>query len=48
MNDVWAEMGKFSIAHPFLTYDSDGYLWAYFYNGKTTDRTDFHYAKIEV
>ncbi len=48
MNDVWAEMAAFSVGHPFLSYGQDGSLWAYFYSGSSTHRTDFHYVKIEL
>ncbi len=48
MNDVWSEMAAFSIGHPFLKRMQDGTLWAYFYSGPSTHRTDFHYVKIEL
>ena len=48
MNDVWAEMGAFSIGHPFLKKLQDGTVLAYYYNGPSTHRTDFCYAKIEL
>lgn len=46
MNDVWAEMGAFSVGHPFLKRMQDGTIWAYYYSGPSTHRTDFHFAKI--
>lgn len=48
MNDVWAEMAKFNVGHPYLEYTKDGTLWAYYYNGPTTDRTDLCFARIEL
>ena len=48
MNDVWSEMGAFSVGHPFLYRMCDGTLWVYFYSGPSTHRTDFHYVKIEL
>lgn len=48
MNDVWAEMGAFSIGHPYIEKLNDGTALAYFYSGPSTHRTDFHYAKIEL
>ena len=40
MNDVWAEMGAFSVGHPFvLPVDEDNIL-VYYYSGPSTDRTD--------
>lgn len=47
MNDVWAEMALFSVGHPYISRMQDGTLWVYFYSGPETDRTDFHYVKIE-
>ena len=47
MNDVWAEMAMFSIGHPFIKRMHDGTIWVYFYNGPSTDRTDFCYVQIE-
>ena len=47
MNDVWNEMGKFNIGHPFIERLSDGTIMAYYYNGPSTHRTDFCYAIIE-
>lgn len=48
MNDVWSEMAAFSVGHPFLKRMQDGTLWAYFYSGPSTHRTDFHVVKIEL
>lgn len=48
MNDVWSEMAAFSVGHPFLKRMQDGTLWAYFYSGPSTHRTDFHAVKIEL
>ena len=48
MNDVWSEMGAFSIGHPFVKRMEDGTIWVYFYSGPSTHRTDFHYVKIEL
>jgi len=48
MNDVWSEMGNFSIGHPFLAWGPEGDLLAYFYSGPSTHRTDFHCIKISV
>lgn len=47
MNDVWSEMGAFNIGHPFMTRLSDGSIYAYFYCGPSTHRTDFYFVKIE-
>ena len=47
MNDVWSEMGKFNVGHPFIEHLDDGTIMAYFYSGPSTHRTDFHYAIIE-
>ena len=47
MNDVWAEMAAFSIGHPFMERMEDGTIWVYFYNGPTTDRTDFCCVQVE-
>lgn len=47
MNDVWMEMSAFSVGHPFISRMSDGSVWVYFYSGPTTDRTDFHFVRIE-
>ena len=47
MNDVWTEMGKFNIGHPFLHRLQDGNILAYFYCGPSTHRTDFHCVRIE-
>jgi len=47
MNDVWMEMAAFSTGHPFMARMSDGSIWVYFYSGPSTDRTDFHFVKIE-
>lgn len=46
LNDAWSEMEKFSIGHPFIERMADGTLWAYYYSGPSTDRTDFHVVKI--
>lgn len=48
MNDVWTEMGAFSIGHPFLYKLKDGTVFAYFYSGESTHRTDFHVVKIQL
>lgn len=47
MNDVWSEMAAFSIGHPYIE-KINGELWAYFYCGPSTHRTDFHLVKIEL
>ena len=47
MNDVWSEMGKFNVGHPFITRLLDGNLMVYYYSGPSTHRTDFCYAIIE-
>lgn len=47
MNDVWSEMSKFNIGHPFVERLPDGRLMVYFYSGPHTDRTDFHYVLVE-
>ncbi len=48
MNDVWSEMAAFSVGHPFLQKMPDGTLWAYFYSGPSTHRTDFHVVRVEL
>ena len=48
MNDVWAEMGAFSVGHPFIERLDDNFAIAYFYSGPSTHRTDFLYAIIEL
>lgn len=47
MNDVWAEMAAFCVGHPCMCRMSDGTVWVCFYSGPTTDRTDYHFVKIE-
>ncbi len=47
MNDVWAEMAAFCVGHPCMYRMSDGSIWVCFYSGPNTDRTDFHFIKIE-
>ena len=47
MNDVWSEMGNFSIGHPFMERLQDGTILAYFYSGPSTHRTDFRYIRVE-
>lgn len=47
MNDVWAEMGKFNIGHPFTIRLNDGRICVYFYSGPSTHRTDFHMVTID-
>ncbi len=47
MNDVWSEMAAFSVGHPYIEM-IDGVLFAYFYSGPSTHRTDFHLVKIEL
>lgn len=47
MNDVWAEMGKFNVGHPYIIRLSDNKLGVYFYAGPSTHRTDFHLVIIE-
>lgn len=46
MKDAWSEMAAFSVGHPFLKRMQDGTLWAYFYSGPTTHRTDFRYVRL--
>lgn len=48
MNDVWAEMGAFSVGHPYIEKLDERTAMAYFYSGPSTHRTDFHYVKIEL
>lgn len=48
MNDVWSEMGAFSIGHPFITEADSEYAYAYYYSGPSTHRTSLHYAKISL
>ena len=48
MNDVWAEMGAFSVGHPFIEKVDENTAIAYFYSGPSTHRTDFRYVKIEL
>ncbi len=48
MNDVWSEMAAFSTGHPFLKRMQNGTLWAYFYSGSSTHRTNFHVVKVEL
>lgn len=47
MNDVWAEMGKFNVGHPFIERLADGTVMVYFYSGPSTHRTDFCYVMVE-
>ena len=47
MNDVWAEMAAFCVGHPCMYRMKDGSIWVCFYSGPHTDRTDFHFIKIE-
>lgn len=48
MNDVWAEMGAFSIGHPFVERLDENRIICYFYCGPSTHRTDFRYAIVEL
>ena len=48
MNDAWEEMGAFSVGHPNLVKLPSGDLYAFFYAGPRTDRTDIHWARIAV
>ena len=48
MNDAWEEMSAFSVGHPGLAMLPSGELYAYYYAGPRTDRTDIYWAKIGV
>ena len=48
MNDVWAEMGAFSVGHPFLLPKNDENILVYNYSGTSTDRTDICCAVIYI
>ena len=48
MNAAWEEMGAFSVGHPGLAVLPSGELYAFFYAGPHTDRTDICRVKIEV
>ena len=48
MNDAWAEMSAFSVGHPNLAALPGGLLYAYYYAGGHTDRTDIRWAKISA
>ena len=48
MNDAWDEMSKFSVGHPNLVMLPSGVLYAYYYAGPHTDRTDICWVKIAV
>jgi len=48
MNDAWSEMVAFSVGHPNLVMLPSGILYAYYYAGPNTDRTDIYWAKIEI
>jgi len=48
MDDAWDEMGAFSVGHPNLIMLPSGILYAYYYAGPHTDRTDIRWAKIGI
>jgi hypothetical protein len=48
MNDAWDEMSAFSVGHPGLAMLPSGILYAYYYSGPHTDRTDICWAKIAI
>lgn len=48
MDDAWDEMGAFSVGHPNLIMLPSGVLYAYYYAGPHTDRTDIRWTKIGI
>ena len=48
MDDAWVEMGAFSVGHPNLVMLPSGVLYAFYYAGPHTDRTDIRWAKIAI
>lgn len=47
MNDVWAEMGKFNVGHPFILRLAENKIGVYFYAGPSTHRTDYNLVVVE-
>ena len=48
MNDAWSEMSAYSIGLPATCRLSDTELLLVWYAGPHTDRTDIHWARIEI